>query len=148
MGDVHQAQAVRSRLAASSYRLPSQPDANWIYRKMKRILLVVILAACSVTSANAQKTKTQMTTEINTNLPSTGTGAITAATMRTTLIDLVNSYLDITPDSPRWRQATANDTILNTDCYKTVQEGTGSSGFFTVTFPSVSGFPTDCVVDV
>lgn len=43
---------------------------------------------------------------------------------------------------------TANYTIATTDCGKTIQAGTGSSGFFTVTVPSVSGFSTSCVVTI
>lgn len=40
------------------------------------------------------------------------------------------------------------DTILNTDCGKTVQEGTGTSGLFTITVPAVTGFPSGCEVTI
>jgi hypothetical protein len=40
----------------------------------------------------------------------------------------------------------ANYTIATTDCGKTIQLGTGSTGYFTLTVPSVSGFPATCVV--
>lgn len=43
---------------------------------------------------------------------------------------------------------TANYTIAATDCGKTIQAGTGSTGFFTLTFPSVSGFSTVCSVKI
>lgn len=43
---------------------------------------------------------------------------------------------------------TTNYTIANTDCGSTIQAGTGSTGFFTVTLPSVSGFSATCVVAV
>lgn len=43
---------------------------------------------------------------------------------------------------------TANYTVANTDCGMTIQAGSGSTGFFTVTLPSVSGFATTCVVTV
>lgn len=43
---------------------------------------------------------------------------------------------------------TANYTIQTTDCGKTIQAGTGSSGFFAITVPSVSGFPSTCVVTI
>lgn len=43
---------------------------------------------------------------------------------------------------------TANYTIANTDCGKTIQAGTGATGFFTITLPSVSGFATTCKVRV
>jgi hypothetical protein len=39
-------------------------------------------------------------------------------------------------------------TIAATDCGKTVQLGTGSTGLFTVTLPSVSSFATNCTVKV
>jgi hypothetical protein len=41
-----------------------------------------------------------------------------------------------------------NYTIQTSDCGGTIQAGTGSSGFFTVTIPTVGGFPTNCVVDI
>lgn len=42
----------------------------------------------------------------------------------------------------------ANYTIAAADCGKTVQAGTGSTGIFTVTLPSVSGFSGTCTVTV
>jgi hypothetical protein len=46
------------------------------------------------------------------------------------------------------RTATTTDAILTSDCGKTVQEGAGSTGYFTVTLPAVSGFATTCKVTV
>jgi hypothetical protein len=43
---------------------------------------------------------------------------------------------------------TANYSIASTDCGKTIQAGTGSTGFFTVTLPAVTGFPATCVITV
>lgn len=43
---------------------------------------------------------------------------------------------------------TANYTIAATDCGKTVQAGTGSTGQFTLTLPSVSGFAATCSVAI
>jgi hypothetical protein len=43
---------------------------------------------------------------------------------------------------------TANYSVATTDCGKTIQLGTGSTGFFTLTFPSVSGFATTCSLRV
>jgi hypothetical protein len=43
---------------------------------------------------------------------------------------------------------TANTTIAAKYCGGTVQAGTGSTGFFTVTVPAVSGFPSNCVVNI
>jgi len=41
---------------------------------------------------------------------------------------------------------TSNYTIATTDCGKTIQAGTGSTGQFTITLPSISGFSTICSV--
>jgi hypothetical protein len=41
---------------------------------------------------------------------------------------------------------TSNYTIATTDCSKTVQAGTGSTGKFTITLPAVSGFDPKCTV--
>lgn len=43
---------------------------------------------------------------------------------------------------------TANYSIAPTDCGKTIQAGTGSSGGFTITLPVVSGFALNCTVTV
>jgi hypothetical protein len=43
---------------------------------------------------------------------------------------------------------TANYTIASTDCGNTIQAGTGSTGFFTITLPGVSGFNSACRVTV
>jgi hypothetical protein len=43
---------------------------------------------------------------------------------------------------------TSNTTIAAKYCGGTVQAGTGSTGFFTVTVPGVSGFPSNCVVNI
>lgn len=41
---------------------------------------------------------------------------------------------------------TSNYTVATTDCGKTIQAGTGSTGLFTITLPSVSGFAVNCSV--
>lgn len=43
---------------------------------------------------------------------------------------------------------TTNYTIQTTDCGKTIQAGTGSTGLFTVTLPAVAGFASNCVLAV
>lgn len=43
---------------------------------------------------------------------------------------------------------TANYTLQTTDCGKTIQAGTGSTGFFTITVPAVAGFSTTCAVTI
>jgi hypothetical protein len=49
---------------------------------------------------------------------------------------------------PATNVQTANYTIANSDCGKTVQAGTGSSGLFTLTLPATAGFPAGCIVGV
>lgn len=43
---------------------------------------------------------------------------------------------------------TSNYPIAPTDCSKTVQAGTGSTGQFTITLPSISGFAATCTVTI
>jgi hypothetical protein len=43
---------------------------------------------------------------------------------------------------------TSNYSIATTDCGKTIQAGTGSTGLFTITLPSVSGFFPTCKVTI
>jgi len=59
---------------------------------MKKLLLALAFLLLP-SAAMAQKTKAALTTEMNTNLAS-GTD-ITAATLRATLLDLINSYYDL-----------------------------------------------------
>ena len=54
-------------------------------------LLAAVLSLLLLGPAYAQKTKTQMQTEINTNLPDNTAGLITPLTVRNTLTDMVNS---------------------------------------------------------
>jgi len=42
---------------------------------------------------------------------------------------------------------TTNYSIQASDCNNTVQMGTGSTGFLTLTLPAVGGFPTTCVIN-
>lgn len=44
--------------------------------------------------------------------------------------------------------AASNLTITNTMCGKTIQAGTGSVGYFSLTLPAVSGFPATCSIAI
>ncbi|HEX8838205.1 MAG TPA: hypothetical protein VF748_14785 [Candidatus Acidoferrum sp.] len=59
---------------------------------MRKFALALLALALLASPAHAQKTKANMTTEINTNLPDNTTGLITPAILRSTLIDMVNSW--------------------------------------------------------
>ena len=57
-----------------------------------RTLLAALLTLLLLGPAYAQKTKSVLTTEINTNFADNTTGAITPAILRNTTIDMVNSW--------------------------------------------------------
>jgi hypothetical protein len=60
---------------------------------MKRIL-IALACLCLVGGAYAQKSKSTLTTEINTNWPDNQSNLITPSLLRSTVIDIVNSYVD------------------------------------------------------
>lgn len=60
----------------------------------RRILAAVALLCALTAPSYAQKSKATLTTEINTNWPDNSNGAITPAILRSTVIDIVNSYVD------------------------------------------------------
>jgi hypothetical protein len=65
---------------------------------LKHLLAALFLCLVSVTSAHACTapcTKTQVLTDINTNLQDNNKNLITPALVRTSLFEIVNSYLDI-----------------------------------------------------
>lgn len=61
--------------------------------KLRGLWLAVVLL-CAVTPAHAQKTKAAVTTDINANWPDNTSAAITPALLRSTVLELVNSYFD------------------------------------------------------
>ena len=60
----------------------------------RRILAAIALLCLFVSPSYAQKSKATLTTEINTNWPDNTTGSITPALLRSTVIDIINSYVD------------------------------------------------------
>jgi hypothetical protein len=60
--------------------------------------------------------------------------------------NVLNTSFDV--DANVLNSQTGNYTIQTTDCGKTVQAGTGSSGFNTITLPSVAGFDPACTINV
>jgi len=77
-------------------------------KKLALLLAALLFAA----PAQAQQTKANMTTEINTNFPDNTTGLITPAIQRTTTIDMTNSW----QQAPQVRNVTAaSDTIVLAD---------------------------------
>jgi hypothetical protein len=69
----------------------------WCRNLLALALLCVALVFGGEAKANctAPCTKSQITTDINTNWPDNTTGAITPALLRSTVLDLVNSYFDL-----------------------------------------------------
>lgn len=59
---------------------------------MKKLIAGLAIALLLASPAYAQKTKAQLTTEVNANFPDNTTGLITPAIQRTTLIDMINSW--------------------------------------------------------
>jgi hypothetical protein len=86
--------------------------------KNLKLLFALFVVLALPWPAYAQKTKTVLTTEIGANLAS-GTG-ITASTLRTTLIDMVNSWYDLNGASsftcPTHQWAEAFPTLSSTTC--------------------------------
>ena len=64
---------------------------------MKKLL--ALLLCLVITPAYAQKSPGTLTTEVNTNLPDNTTGLITPAIVRSTLIDIIDSYYNLLGDS-------------------------------------------------
>lgn len=60
-----------------------------------RKFLAAVICFSLVTAAYAQKTKTQMNNEVNTNFPDNTTGLITPALLRATVLDIIQSYVDL-----------------------------------------------------
>jgi hypothetical protein len=51
-------------------------------------------------------------------------------------------------DTNTLNSVTANYTIAASDCGKTIQAGTGSTGLFTLTLPAVAGFNASCTINI
>src|SRR5580704_8987270 len=73
---------------------------------------------------------------------------LTAAAIAAACLAAGATFLGYGVDANLPWPVTANTTITAKYCGGTVQAGTGSTGFFTVTVPAVSGFPSNCVVNI
>lgn len=60
----------------------------------RRIFAALALLCALVAPVHAQKSKANLTTEINANWPDNSVNAITPALLRSTVLDIVNSYVD------------------------------------------------------
>jgi hypothetical protein len=76
--------------------------------KKLKILFALFVVLALPWPAYAQKTKAALTTEVGTNLASSS--GITAATLRTTLIDMINSWYDLNGSSS---SACASNTFVS-----------------------------------
>jgi hypothetical protein len=93
-------------------------------------------------SSGASGTVTSAQISAGTGIVVTGTCTITSAgncTVATSGAVEANTLRSVT---------SGPDTIATTDCGGTVQEGTGASGFWTVTLPAVAGFNAACQINV
>lgn len=84
---------------------------------MKRIICAFVFSLLAG-AAQAQSTKAQLTTEINTNLASGQ--PITAAQLRTTLTDILNSIMPTAPVTSNGIPCWAGTTGLLKDCVNTI----------------------------
>src|SRR6266700_1665265 len=74
----------------------------------------------------------------------TATGIVTC--LKTNNVAFASGATSLGTPANVLRTVTGNDPVVNTDCGKLLQEGTGSTGVFTITLPSVSGFASNCTV--
>src|ERR1700761_374251 len=106
---------------------------------MKR-LLAILAFGISCIPAQAQQTKAQLNTEINTNFPDNTSGLITPQALRTTTSDIVNSIMPTAPVTTGTIVCYDGVTGLLNNCNSsltgTVAIGTGGSG------PSFTATPT------
>lgn len=113
-------------------------------------LLALALGVCAATAqTGSSKSTTVLNTEVNSLFPDQNAGAITPFNARQTLLDIIASNGNISSggiDQNILNSQTNNYTIALTDCGKIIQAGTGSSGQFTITLPSTSGFAANCSV--
>jgi hypothetical protein len=72
---------------------------------MRKILAALLLLLGSIGAAHAQQSKAALDTEIDTNWPNNTSGAITPALLRSTVKDIVASYVD-------WLTCTAQGSTL------------------------------------
>lgn len=103
-------------------------------RIMKRILLALALLALGIAPALAQKTKSQLNSEVSTNLPDNTTGAITPAILRTTLNDLIASWQQYGGVNT---QGALNYTVAVSDYGQVIN--LTNSGSVAVTLPQATG---------
>jgi len=96
-------------------------------------LLAAVLSLLLLGPAYAQKTKTQMQTEINTNLPDNTAGLITPLTVRNTLTDMVNSWQQF----PGVNAQTTNYTVVPGDYGLLITMNNAAATV--ITFPQATG---------
>jgi len=96
---------------------------------MMKKLLVLAAIFLSCAPAYAQKTKAALTTEVNTNFAGGVPNQITAATVRSTLIDIVDSYFDLNGGTslvcPSGQMVTGLPTLSSITC------SSGGGGYIT-----------------
>lgn len=99
---------------------------------MKKILAAVLLLVLSAIPALAQQSKAALNTEINTNWPNNTSGAITPALLRSTVSDIVASYVDwltcTTQGGTLYWDATASPACLTAGTAGYILKSGGSAG--------------------
>lgn len=109
---------------------------------MRTIIRALALLLClAATAAHAQLPQTLPSNSVVGRL-GIGSGPGQAIPF-TTLSPLILGY---GTDTNTLNSRTSDYTVGVTDCGKTIQLGTGSTGFFTLTFAAATGFPSTCSV--
>lgn len=117
------------------------------------ILIFLVLTGAAQAQSGSAKTTTTLNAEVNAFFLDNNSGQITPLNARQTLLDIIASSCNsLTPancpggDANVLNTQTSNYAVATSDCGKIIQAGTGSTGKFTITLPSVSGFATNCSV--
>lgn len=121
---------------------------------MKKLLAAFVCLLAFAAPAHAQETKSALISEINTNWPDNTTGAITPALLRSTVIDIVNSYFDFAGASSvacaTHQFVTAFPSLSTTTCAQPAYgdiSGLGSmaeqsAGSVAITGGTITGLPS------
>jgi hypothetical protein len=101
---------------------------------MMKKLFTILAAICLIIPAHAQKSKSTLQTEINTNFPDNSAGSITPSILRSTTIDMLNSWQQYTGVNA---QVGTSYTIQASDYGQLVTFN--NTGATTVSIPQATG---------
>lgn len=150
-GAVHTVGKDRRRWGRPFDQLKNTKNIGWCIATALLGAWMYFGAAVEPAHANctAPCTKAQVTTDINTNWPDNTSGLITPALLRSTVLDLVNSYLDVNGTSaftcPSHQFLEAIATLSSYTCVQPTAADIGSANFSIAVLTTNSGgfgYPT------